>query len=137
MQGLYLLALSSGCLLRMFRRKLDDHTDYQPTSQCANVNLATIRYYERRGLIPEPPRRPSGYRVYSEASVARIQFIKSAQDLGFSLKEIKELLALRVDPNTTCADVKRQGEAKLAQIAEKICIFAGHPSATYAPDGSL
>ncbi len=89
----------------------------------ADVNLATIRYYERRGLIPEPPRRPSGYRIYSEASVARLRFIKSAQDLGFSLKEIKELLALRVDPNATCADVKRQGEAKLAQIAEKIHAF--------------
>lgn len=62
----------------------------------AGVNIETIRYYERRGLIPEPPRRESGYRQYSPEFVTRIQFIKRAQELGFSLNEIAELLALRV-----------------------------------------
>jgi MerR family copper efflux transcriptional regulator len=86
----------------------------------AGVKVATLRYYERRGLLPEPPRRDSGYREYGEENVARIDFIKNAQALGFSLKEIQELLKLRVDPTTTCEEVTKQGEIKLAQIADKI-----------------
>jgi MerR family mercuric resistance operon transcriptional regulator len=86
----------------------------------ANVNLETIRYYERCGLIPEPPRNESGYKQYSQEHVRRIQFIKRAQGLGFSLKEISELLSLRVDPRTTCGDVKRQAEAKIDDIKERI-----------------
>lgn len=86
----------------------------------ARVNVDTIRYYERRGLIAEPPRRQSGYREYSEEDVTRIRFIKRAQELGFTLREVEELLELRVDPETTCADVKEQTEAKIADIAAKI-----------------
>ena len=86
----------------------------------ADVNVETVRYYERRGLIPEPPRRPSGYREYSQESVTRIRFIKGAQDLGFSLTEINKLLALRVDAGTNCEDVRRQAQAKLDEISEKI-----------------
>ncbi|MBI2882952.1 MAG: MerR family transcriptional regulator [Candidatus Methylomirabilis oxyfera] len=86
----------------------------------AQVNIETIRYYERRGLIPEPPRRESGYRQYSPDTVARITFIKRAQELGFSLKEIQELLSLRVDPGTTTGDIKGRAEAKLADIKAKI-----------------
>lgn len=86
----------------------------------AQVNVETIRYYERRGLIPDPPRRESGYRQYSPDAVARIQFIKGAKELGFSLKEISELLFLRVDPDTTCGDVKRLTEVKITDIEEKI-----------------
>ena len=66
------------------------------------VNLETIRYYERRGLLPKPPRTPSGYRTFDPEAVRRIRFIKQAQGLGFSLKEIKALLALRVDPCSSC-----------------------------------
>jgi MerR family mercuric resistance operon transcriptional regulator len=86
----------------------------------AKVNIETIRYYERRGLLPEPKRRESGYREYSEDDVSRIQFIKRAQELGFTLKEISELLELRVDSTTTCGEVKTQAEAKIAGIEEKI-----------------
>jgi MerR family mercuric resistance operon transcriptional regulator len=86
----------------------------------ANVNIETIRYYERRRLLPEPKRRESGYREYSPDDVSRIKFIKRAQALGFTLKEISELLALRVDSKTTCAKVKKQAEAKIANIEEKI-----------------
>lgn len=86
----------------------------------AAVRVETVRYYERRGLIPEPPRRESGYRQYSEDAVARILFIKRAQDLGFSLNEISELLSLRVDTDTTCRDVKERAEAKISDIEEKI-----------------
>jgi len=67
----------------------------------ANVNLETIRYYERRGLIPEPPRNKSGHREYSLEEFKRTEFIKRSQALGFSLKEISELLSLRVEPGTT------------------------------------
>ncbi len=86
----------------------------------ARINVETIRYYERRGLIPEPPRRESGYRQYSRDAVARIHFIKRAKELGFSLKEISELLFLRIDPYTTCGDVKKRAEVKIADIEEKI-----------------
>ncbi len=86
----------------------------------ARVNVETIRYYERRGLIPEPPRSESGYRQYPDDTIARILFIKRAQELGFSLKEILELLTLRVDPETTCRDVRRRAEDKIADIEEKI-----------------
>ena len=86
----------------------------------AQVNLQTIRYYEREGLLPEPPRRPSGYRMFSSDSVRRVRFIKRAQELGFSLTEIKELLALRVDAKTSCAEVKARARAKLADVEEKI-----------------
>lgn len=86
----------------------------------AHVHVETLRYYERRGLLPEPPRSESGYRQYSADAVLRIQFIKHAKELGFSLKETMELLSLRVDPETTCADVKSRAEAKIFDIDEKI-----------------
>ena len=84
------------------------------------VNLETIRYYERRGLLPKPPRLESGYRAYAPEVVRHVRFIKSAQELGFSLNEIAELLALRVDPSSTCADVRARAEAKIADIDGKI-----------------
>jgi MerR family mercuric resistance operon transcriptional regulator len=86
----------------------------------ANVNVETIRFYERRGLLKAPPRTPSGYRLYPPDTVTRLRFIKRAQELGFSLDEIRELLALRVDSTTTCAEVQRRTEDKLKQIEEKI-----------------
>lgn len=86
----------------------------------AQVNVETVRYYERRGLIPKPPRRASGYRQYSEETIKRIRFIKHAKDLGFSLREILELLSLRVDAKTTCADIKNKTEAKILDIDAKI-----------------
>ena len=89
-------------------------------AQQAAVNIETVRYYERVGLISEPPRRPSGYRQYSPDYVHRIRFIKQAQQLGFSLKEIMQLLALRVEPDTACKDIKKQTEAKIADIEAKI-----------------
>ena len=63
----------------------------------AGVNLETIRFYEREGIIPEPPRRASGYRQYAPEMVSRILFIKKAQELGFTLREASELLSLRMD----------------------------------------
>ena len=86
----------------------------------ASVNLETIRYYERRGLIPKPPRNASGYRQYSLEDIARTKFIKSAQALGFSLKEISEILSLRMEPGTTCGDIKARVEAKIDEVEQKI-----------------
>ena len=86
----------------------------------ANVNIETIRYYERRGLIPQPPRRESGYRKFSQTFVVRIKFIKRAQELGFTLKKIQELLSMRVDPDTTCSDIKIEAKVKMGDIDGKI-----------------
>lgn len=86
----------------------------------AGVNIETVRYYERRGLIPKPPRRRSGYREYPDETVKRILFIRHAKELGFSLKEIHELLTLRIDPETPCYEVKNRAEAKIDDINEKI-----------------
>ena len=86
----------------------------------AEVNIETIRYYERQGLIPPPPRRESGYRQYPADIVSRVRFIKRAQELGFSLNEVAELLSLRVGPNTTCGDVKKMADGKIAEIEGKI-----------------
>lgn len=84
------------------------------------VGVETVRFYERQGLLEEPARKDSGYRQYDGGVVARLHFIRRAKELGFSLKEIKELLALRVDPTTTCAEVKSRAEAKLADVEAKI-----------------
>src|SRR5215212_6625308 len=86
----------------------------------AGVNLQSIRFYERMALLPKPPRTASGYRIFTPDSVRRVRFIKRAQELGFTLKEIKELLALRPDPVTSCADVRRRAQQKREDIERKI-----------------
>ena len=86
----------------------------------ADVNPETLRYYEREGLIPKPPRSSGGFRLYDEHYVDRLRFIKRAQDLGFTLAEIKGLLGLRVDDGATCRDVQAQAEEKLDDVKEKI-----------------
>lgn len=86
----------------------------------AGVNVQTVRYYERRGLLPEPERRASGYRQYTPAALERLQFIRRAQELGFTLNEIDELLQLRTDPQTTAAQVKARAEAKIADVDTRI-----------------
>ena len=86
----------------------------------AHVNIQTLRFYERRGLLAEPSRRASGYRQYSAEVVSRVRFIKRAQDLGFSLAEIQQLLLLRDDPRIPCGQVRRTAEAKMAEIQQKL-----------------
>ena len=85
----------------------------------AGVNVETIRFYERRGLIDRAPKR-GAYRVYSPEQVARIRFIKEAQQIGFSLREIGDLLALRADPAADCSAVKLQAVEKLDEVNRKI-----------------
>ena len=83
------------------------------------THIETIRYYERRGLIAEPPRRESGYREFSPEYVDRIHFIKRAQALGFTLREISELLALS-DGNPACKDIRKFTEEKIKVIETRI-----------------
>ena len=84
------------------------------------VNVETIRYYERHGLLPKVPRTASGYRQFTEDHAIRLRFIRRAQALGFTLKEVKELLALRVRPGSSCADVRRKAEGKITDVDQKI-----------------
>ena len=86
----------------------------------ANLNIETIRYYERIELLPYAKRNSSGYRFYTDEDIKRLHFITLAKRHGFSLKEIKELLELRVDPNTTCTDVRGKAQEKVKTINEKI-----------------
>lgn len=88
------------------------------------VSVETVRYYEREGILEPPARRPSGYRAYPEDAVRRVRFVKRAQQLGFSLKAIGELLALRHDPNGRACEVKRSAAALVAEINERIVTLA-------------
>ncbi len=89
-------------------------------AQAADVGVETVRFYERKGLLPEPPRAPSGYRQYPRDSVDRLRFIRRAQRLGFSLHEISELLELRVDEVAACGTVEARAQEKLVEVAGKI-----------------
>lgn len=89
-------------------------------ARISGVGIETIRFYEREGLIPEPPRRESGYRQYPPATIDRIHFVKRAKDLGFTLAEIRELLNLSVGRGTTCADVRRKAVEKISEVDAKI-----------------
>lgn len=89
-------------------------------AKAAEVGTETLRFYEREGLIVAPPRRHSGYRQYPPDTVRRVRFIRRAKDLGFTLREIRELLDLRVDPKTTCAEVRAVARAKLVDVDAKL-----------------
>lgn len=89
-------------------------------ARATGLKVQTLRFYEDKGLLEAPARRASGYREYSENAIARLKFIKRAKEPGFSLKEIGELLALRVDPDATCAEVRTRAEAKIADVRERI-----------------
>lgn len=86
----------------------------------AAVNVQTVRYYERRGLLPEPDRTPGGYRRYDDHDLLRLRFILRAKELGFTLSEVEELLELRVDPRRTADDVRERALEKIAATESKI-----------------
>ena len=86
----------------------------------AGVGIDTVRFYERKGLIAEPPQGASGYRYYPEDAVSRIRFIRRAQKLEFPLQEIRDLLALRVDAEVSSGEVKKRAETKIVDIEAKI-----------------
>jgi DNA-binding transcriptional MerR regulator len=86
----------------------------------AGVPTATVRYYERRGLIAPTPRTASGYRQYGTEAARRLRFIKHAQALGFSLEEIQDLLALRASDPAACARVEATTRAKIRAVRERL-----------------
>jgi MerR family mercuric resistance operon transcriptional regulator/MerR family gold-responsive transcriptional activator of gol and ges genes len=89
-------------------------------AKVVDVNVQTVRYYERLKLLSPSARRPSGYRIYSEDEERRLRFIKNAQALGFTLHEIAELLSLRVSSTARCGDVQRRAQAKLTHVEAKV-----------------
>ncbi len=86
----------------------------------AGVGIETIRFYERKGLINKPERTLSGYRIFSKKDAKQVRFIKRAQELGFSLAEIKELLSLKKSTLTVRNDVYKKTHQKVQIISEKI-----------------
>ncbi len=97
-------------------------------ARLGGVNLETVRYYERRGLLPKPPRTQAGYRQFSPDTGRRLRFIKRAQGLGFSLDEVRELLALRIEPRKNRADIRSRAQAKIADIDRKIATLTAMKS---------
>jgi len=99
------------------------HTDCMWISEAAEqagVNVQTVRYYERRGLLPKAPRRASGYREFQPDAVRTVRFIKRAQELGFSLDEVDELLRLQRSPRRDRTRIRKISERRIAQIDQKI-----------------
>lgn len=84
------------------------------------VGIETVRFYEKEGLLEDPPRTSSGYRQYPEEVVSRLHFIRRAKELGFSLREVRDLISLRLDSSTDCNAVQEKAEAKLGDIRAKI-----------------
>lgn len=89
-------------------------------AKAIGVNVQTVRYYERLHLLGPAGRKPSGYRLYGPDEERRLRFIKNAQALGFTLREIQGLLNLRVSSTARCGDVQRKAQAKLEQVTEKM-----------------
>lgn len=89
-------------------------------AKAAGVGVETVRFYERRGLIRKPPKRESGFRTYSDEEVTRIRFIRRAQELGFTLREVKELVELQSKKKVTGSQVKQKADRKIEEIRKKI-----------------
>lgn len=116
-------------------------------AQRVGINPKTVRYYEQIGLLPEPPRTPSGYREYADVDVERVMFIKSAQRLGLALDEIREILALRDGGQRPCAYVRavlRQQVtdidhrlAELQQLRQQLITLEQRAEALPEPDGAI
>lgn len=87
-------------------------------AQAAGVNVETIRFYQRRGLLTEPAKPPGGIRRYADADVARVRFIKAAQRIGFTLDEIAQLLTL--EDGTQCSQARAIAEHKLADVRQRL-----------------
>ena len=86
----------------------------------AGVAVDTVRYYEREGLLPEPARRPSGYRDYGDEELQQLRFVRRCKALGFTLEETRQLLRLNVDPEADRAEVRALTERRLADVDAKL-----------------
>jgi len=89
-------------------------------ARAAGVNVETIRYYERIGLLRRPEAPEEGWRTYDEQALRRVRFVKRAQALGLSLDDARQLLDLRQDPTADCSEVRQIALAKLGEIEAKI-----------------
>lgn len=89
-------------------------------SRQAGVNVETIRYYERIGVLPKPARQPNGRRSYSTADAERLAFVRHARDLGFDLPSIRVLLALQEQPEASCEDASRIAQVQLEAVEDRI-----------------
>ena len=89
-------------------------------ARATGCNIETIRYYEKTGLLPDPPRTAVGYRIYSAAHATRLRFILRARELGFSMEDIRGLMGLEDGAAPTCAEVKERTERHLADVRAKI-----------------
>ena len=89
-------------------------------ARATGCNLETIRYYEKIGIMPDPPRSTKGYRSYDDAHVRRLKFVMRSRDLGFSLEEVRGLLGLVDDQSRTCAEVQIIAEEHLTDVRAKI-----------------
>ena len=87
------------------------------------VSVEAMRYYEQQGLIAAPDRDANGYRKYSADAVRRVRFIKRAQDVGFTLRDIGDLLSLQADSGASCGDVRDRARTKLGEIDDKIVVL--------------
>lgn len=100
---------------------LEDHLRVGELADRCDVTPDTVRFYEERALVPEPPRfESSGYRAYPPETVERIEFIQNAKEIGFALAEIEELLVLRADDEASCAEVEEIAERKANEVRERI-----------------
>lgn len=98
-----------------------NHLTIGELAKASNVKVATVRYYEKRGLIAKPPRTESGYRMFSQESVADIKMIKHAQDLGFTLEEIKKLILIyKIEDYFPTEEMYQFAKMKMIEIDEKI-----------------
>ena len=89
-------------------------------SKITSVNIETIRYYERIGIIPAPQRSPAGRREYSQTDIGLLRFVKRCRDLGFSIPDIRNLIQVADKPDTCCTDVQELSQHHLARIRHKI-----------------
>lgn len=89
-----------------------------------NINVQTIRFYEREGLLPKLGRSSAGYRLFDSDVIRRIQFVKHAQEVGFSLSEISTLFSLRADPDGSCSMVREYASEKIAQLESQLANMA-------------
>lgn len=107
-------------MLKMIEPKMIASLTIGRLARASGVGVETVRFYERVGLVSRPRRPQQGFRAYPADTVARIRFIRHAQGLGFTLREVKDLLSLRTDPNADCAVVRQRAEAKRNDVTARI-----------------
>lgn len=100
--------------------KTDEKLTIGVLAKETGVGVETVRFYERKGLIRQPNKRGGGYRQYEPDDVKRISFIKRAQELGFTLKEIQDLLEMNTNTRATCSDIKTKADLKINEVKAKI-----------------